>query len=363
VRWKNLAIVGLLALAAYWPSLKTGFIWDDHFLIEGNPSIKTWEWRTVLQDFSTGIFRDPASLDFYRPLLSFVNRINYSVSGNNPLGYHVLNLFLHATNAMLVASLVEALGFSSSIAFLVAALFAVHPVIVQNLIMVVGRDELMSFGFLLGAMLFLVRPVRPAMVGGLLLYLMALLSKESAIVLVVLLPLLFWARRQWTGAGTRILSVAMITTLYLGWHHYLMGRILPPLPWKLIGLFLVEGFPQVICHYIGLAFWPWDLYTDRILDPPGPNWFLYLGGVLLWFGALLRKRNRLAWILSLWFAISLLPKMALTISNSYLHDHWLYPILWIVLIPPALFIGKGWSSGHSTVKILSRVGFVTIVVF
>lgn len=363
MRWRNHLVIIILGLAAYSPSLRVGFIWDDHFTVEEKPSIRSWSWANVAHDFTTGLFDDPKGVDFYRPLEIFVNRINYSICGLRPFGFHVFNLLFHILNALLLAALTGALGFSSLAALFVGSLFVVHPAIVQDLIVISGRDELMSLGFTLAALIILLKPGRTPLFIGTVLYGLAMLSKESAVILPGLLALLLWYRGDSAASLRRPIFLMGPLFVYLLWHRHVMHHIVPSIPIELGLAFFTKAFPQMLLHYVRLAVWPWNLYTDRMIGLPGHYWPLYLGAFLLLIGWLAWKKNRLAWLCSLWFLLPLLPKTILTIQASLIHDHWIYPMLWAILLPMGILLAEGWASPKLALRYVARTSFFAVLIF
>ena len=77
----------------------------------------------------------------YRPVVTLSLLFNYAILGNadHPAGYHWLNLFFHAINVLLVFALARRLMRDLRPAFLVAALWAVHPVLTESVTNIVGR--------------------------------------------------------------------------------------------------------------------------------------------------------------------------------------------------------------------------------
>ena len=81
--------------------------------------------------------------------------------GLQPFGYHLTNWIGHAFNALLLQELVIALGFGNLVALLVGCLFAVHPMPVEQLMIIAGRAEIFGFTFTLLSLLLLLREKRP----------------------------------------------------------------------------------------------------------------------------------------------------------------------------------------------------------
>ena len=88
----------------------------------------------------------------YRPLTVLSFRLNYLLHELQPLGYHLVNLLLHAGVTLLYHSLCARL-LSRPAAALAALLFAVHPVHTEAVTGVVGRAELLASLFFLSALL------------------------------------------------------------------------------------------------------------------------------------------------------------------------------------------------------------------
>jgi hypothetical protein len=141
-------MIVLLAFSAYAATFKVGFLWDDHAMIEVNPTLRSWSMKNLQKDFSTDVFSgmgDP----YYRPLQTVLNRLDYSLWGLRSWGYHLTNFLFHALNGLLVVELVLALGFPPLAALLTACLFVVHPIVVEQLLIISGRAELIGLSFAL----------------------------------------------------------------------------------------------------------------------------------------------------------------------------------------------------------------------
>ncbi|KPJ15271.1 Transmembrane and TPR repeat-containing protein CG4050 [Papilio machaon] len=88
----------------------------------------------------------------YRPLTVLTFRWNYAVHGLQPAGYHLVNVLLHALVSLLYYR-VCAMFLPEFASFVAAILFAVHPIHTEAVTGVVGRAEMLSSVFFLGALL------------------------------------------------------------------------------------------------------------------------------------------------------------------------------------------------------------------
>src|SRR5262249_22584627 len=78
--------------------------------------------------------------------------IDYQLFGANPAGHHVVNMLLHALNAALLFWLLKrATGYVGR-SFMVAALFAVHPINVEAVAWIAERKTVLSMVFFLLAL-------------------------------------------------------------------------------------------------------------------------------------------------------------------------------------------------------------------
>jgi tetratricopeptide (TPR) repeat protein len=201
----------VLALAVWSPVLTHGLLWDDPVILERQlPGL------TVAK-----IFAPPPGLyqwtyHYYRPVTLLSLFFDHALYGKDPFGYHLTVWLLHAAAAWAVYALARRMT-SPSAAVLGASLFAVFPASAECVGWIAGRNDILAGLFsALAAAVFLAaagfgRPERearasmPLLAGASGLFLLALLSKESAIGLAPVLAAAAWAAglrgRDLIGAG------------------------------------------------------------------------------------------------------------------------------------------------------------------
>lgn len=145
----NLLFLVIAAFAAYIPSLGNDFVnWDDVVYIMNNDMIKTLDIENLKKMFSSYFMGN------YHPLTILSFAFDYSIFQVNAPGYHLHNLVLHIMNAMLVYFITWHLFKKNNLAaFIVAILFAVHPMHVESVAWVSERKDLLYALYFLAAML------------------------------------------------------------------------------------------------------------------------------------------------------------------------------------------------------------------
>lgn len=147
-----LAILGLLPLLVYTPSLRNGFVnWDDGLLIMNNPWIAGLTWVNIRHAFTS---YDP---ELYIPLTLLSYQVNYAIAGLAPWIYHLTNLLLHIVNVLLLFVIALQLIGKKTAAFAAALLFAIHPLHTEAVAWAAARKDVLSAAFLFLALVSFLR--------------------------------------------------------------------------------------------------------------------------------------------------------------------------------------------------------------
>ncbi|MDE2902488.1 MAG: tetratricopeptide repeat protein [Chloroflexota bacterium] len=136
----------MLTSLSYFPAFQAGFVWDDVVFTE-NGAVR--EWGDIWS-----LWLSPGHIEYeghYWPLVYTTFWLEHKVWGFNAAGYHVVNVILHIANSLLVWRLFSRLSVRG--AWLIAAVFAVHPLHVESVAWVIERKDLLSALFYLLAVL------------------------------------------------------------------------------------------------------------------------------------------------------------------------------------------------------------------
>lgn len=296
------ARVGLLlgvAMLVYGNTLWNAFTLDDGLYIVHNPRVTSGSIR--------GLFEPTTLNNVIRPVTFATFALNWALGGVQPFGYHLFNLLLHAAVTLmlylLLRKLLESIPDGSTVAFAAALLFAVHPIHTEAVASIAGRSELLAVAFLLAAWLL---HVEDKGILALFCFLLAMMSKESAIVFLLLALAGDYARNKLKPVRQYGL-IAALTVLYLGVFWKLKGgrfgqkgvdfldNPLGSLPvslripnalriaWKYVGLHIYPGTlssdysynaillyakwrslaPAVVATLCVLGIWIWALWTRK----------------------------------------------------------------------------------------------------
>jgi tetratricopeptide (TPR) repeat protein len=340
------AIVPLMALilliaVAYGGSLGNGFVWDDETLIESNPVIRDLSrWTDYFSD-PYSLSTDPVLSRMYRPLQTLSFALDAALWGDWAGGFHLTSLFLHVLCCIaLVYAFQPVVGRTASI--VAAGAFAVHPALSEAVLGLASRGNQLYALFGLMTVGWFVRSHRPfdrCHLLALLSLALALFSKEPAIALVGLLPLLHVVVRLPRLAGPRAAlachgSFLALATLYLAVRAAVVG---PPTVLAYWGGSLwatLQMQAKVFALDWSLLLWPFPLRARYLIRSPEPfpDWTV-VGAVLLTVGLIALAvaayarggGGRYAALAVGWFYIALAPVSNLIpIPGSMMAERFLY---------------------------------------
>jgi len=356
-------LIALVTLAAYLPSLKNGFVnWDDPTYFLDNSRI-----RTLDLGFIKWIFLHVVNSNWH-PLTMISYAVDYSLWGYDPLGWHLVNIVVHALNTFLVfflalrlTSLRAAPGSTLPLtaAVISAILFGLHPIHVESVSWVSERkDVLCGFFFVLTILAYLryagdmASPGRATyFVLALVLFALALLSKPMAVTLPAVLLIVDYyplERLDRSNFGSRLIEKVPFFLLAA------LSAALTVYAQASSGAFMTfKNYPLVMRVFVsvrGFIFYLYKMVFPLWLSPcyPPPLKATLLDAgfiaslvllVLITVFAILRAReNKIFLATWLFYAVTLLPVSGvLQVGGQAAADRYAY----IPGIGPILLIGVG----------------------
>ena len=363
--------LGLLVVVSYLPAmLWGGFVWDDRIITNAEPVQEVsglWQ-----------IWFSPSAIGeegHHWPLVYTTFWLEHKLWGYAPAGYHVVNVLLHLANALLLWHLLRRLAVPG--AWVVAAVFAVHPLHVESVAWVIERKDVLSGLFYLAAVLawmrFVEQPNSRRYAWSLALYTAAMLSKSIALTL---------------------------PAAFLIWHWWKQGRVtstdlLRLVPFYVVGLVITVGdlsfyqsveplslgysftertliAARALWFYAGKLLWPtnlaviYPLWDIRVADPLAWGYIIAATAlvVALWHFRQQLGRGSLAGVL--FFAVTLLPVLGFIdygyMQFSFVADRFQYlagvGILAVVIGMAAYGVGRLpdlWQKGALGVAVVALV--------
>ena len=308
-----------------------GLVWDD-FIWSDSQAVQEWSGLGTIWSWPSLIEGEK----HYWPLTYTTFWMEHKTWGLEPAGYHIVNVLLHLLNSLLLWRLLLHLAVPG--AWLVAAVFAVHPLHVESVAWIIERKDVLSGLFYLAALLvwlrFLEQP-KPWRYGlALLLFAAGLLSKSMVVTLpAALLILQWWKEGRLTARGLQRVAPFFLVALLLtavDLYSYGLGR--SDLDFSLLERMLMAS--RALWFYAGKLAWPTELaviYPLWNISLGDPRAWLYLAGAAalaatLWFTRHRIGRGPLAG--ALFFAVTLSPVLGFVNHNfmnySFVADRFQY---------------------------------------
>jgi Flp pilus assembly protein TadD len=329
--WLFAAALVVAVFLVYQPAWQGAILFDDAAHVP-RPELRSWH----------GLYRiwfEVLATQQYYPMTFSAFWVEHKLWGDATLGYHLVNISLHAAAALLLAVILRRLAVPG--AYLAAAIFALHPVCVESVAWITELKNTLSGVFYLGAMLLYLRFDSTRKVswylGGLALFVFALLSKTAALMLPAVLPVIFWWQRGRLHCKRDLLplapfflasGLASMMTVWVERHEGAVGSgfNLGPVERCLIAA-------RAICFYLGKLAWPADLIFiyPRWQVSQGEWWqYLFPAAALLLLAAAWRLNRRWRGPLAalLFFSASLFPVLGFFnvyfSTFSFVADHFQY---------------------------------------
>jgi len=330
-----------------------GFVYDDNLQIIRNPWIRDLDNIPKLFVSSTMSFLNGQPANTYRPVFYLVYMAEYLTFGLRPWAWHLVNILLHSMNALMVYFLASLfittekkpradnrgpLALTMTAPFIAGLVFALHPINSEVVSWAGTIPELIFTLLVLCAFtLYILAERAPQRAAAYLAcsaacFSVALFSKETAMALIIIIPLYEFTKRGWQSLRRwKIFIIYLIpAVIYMVMRTSALGGMTQM---SLIKMTFYEGLLNVfplIARYLGKLILPINLSIIYSFTPVHSAFeMMFIIGLIACaaFAALillLRKKRKEIFFL-IWILIPLLPVLYMPIlSVGGFADRYLY---------------------------------------
>jgi len=344
-------IVGA-CVCSYCNAFFASFVWDDNIFIIPNPYMHSF--RYLPQFFTKNFWKIgliSVESQYYRPLLAASFMLDFSLWKMNPFGFHLSNIIFHVLAGVLLFLFLDAVLGRRDIAFFSALIFGVHPAHAEVVSFVSGRvDSVPLVFFLFSLLLFFSYAKRNRRlryyIGALLSFFLALLSKEMAVTLpliVMIVDFLFISngetRKVFKNFFRWHLAFFIVLGVYFCLRYFIVGVSITAdevvsvprnFSYGIAPLWRLFTFIKIIAIYLRILFVPFDLRVEYLFKAANSLFepvvfFGSIGLVALIFIAWKNARRAPALSFAiLWFFVTILPVGNIVPQGNLFAERYVY---------------------------------------
>jgi len=339
-----IAIIFLVGFLVYLNIFPNGFVWDDEEQIVNNTLIQNLGNLPQLLTSSTFQTGGTGRLSgyYYRPTMTISFMANFALWKLNPFGYHFFQLMIHLLNASLVFLILNylfqerKLKNSLFIAFAVALIWLVHPANVEAVGYIASTQEVLYTLFSLLALFVFLRgkEFKKDLVISLVFIFLALLSKESAVIMISIIffyLFIFQQRKQ----AFYFAGFSFLVFLVYAFLRIVVAKISlnPPHFSPIAGASLLQRLqtvPFILFSYLRLIFFPVNLsisHHEIVKSLDLMVWgslitVLIILAIIIFY--LWQSKNKLGLFFLLWLAVSMAFVLNIFPLDMTYAERWLY---------------------------------------
>jgi Flp pilus assembly protein TadD len=345
-------LLAAIALLVYNRTASADFLnFDDPQYVLNNFQVHQGiTWATIKWAFTT---YDAGN---WHPLTWLSHALDWQLFQGNPAGHHYINVLFHAINAVLLFLVLLGATRRTWLSWLVAALWAFHPVNVESVAWIAERKNVLSMFFFLLALYAYGRFVQQQKLGRYLvvasLFVLGLMAKPQVITFPLLLILWDywplqrfnsfawdrseWPSRLWLIAEKLPLLILSAASAWITMQAQRFGEALRTTAEFSVSA-RIENAVTAYVRYIGISLWPSRLsaiYPHPESSIPAWQWIaaaaflLTLSGLVVW-----HRQQRYLLVGWFWFLGSLVPMIGLVqVGQQAMADRYAYvPFIGLVL--------------------------------
>jgi hypothetical protein len=264
--WQAALILSLVGLSVYADGLGNTFVGDDSAQIVNNPPVHSITNIRLFFEGGTFYVSGHAGLigSYYRPLMTTVFSLIYTIFGARPFYFHILQLAIYIASAY-IFYLFLGYSFKPIVALSLALVFLVHPLNSQVVFEIASLQDVLFFFFGMSALWLLLRfKSYKSLTLVTLCLVLSLVSKETAVLFVAMaiVYLCIWDRKRFVPL-LGMLVIPVITYIILRAHA--IGVLVNPRNAPIDNLSLAGRLltdPSIVLFYITKFIFPWKLASE-----------------------------------------------------------------------------------------------------
>lgn len=358
--WIIIPIFFTLSFGIYFQCIPFNYVLDDQIVILDNAYTKEGVkglWKIFSSESFEGYFgkqRDLVQGGRYRPLSIMMFAVEHQIS---PLNYklnHIINIILYSICCLLLFRFLSSFLYDKkkpwflTVAFMASLIYLVHPVHVEAVANIKGRDEILAFIFGLATLISSIRYLKTQhwkeIAFAALFYYLGVLSKENVLTFIGVVPvtLLLFTKGKAKYIRNITLAILAVTVLYLIQRYAIIGYLISDKKYydvmnnPFVGMSGSEKYATIfytLLKYLGLSVFPHPLTHDYYpYHIPIMNWakpavfFSFFLHAILGVLALFRfKKNPIfSWgILFYLFTISIVSNIVFNVG-TFMNERFIF---------------------------------------
>lgn len=367
----------------YIQTIAYAFVFDDLLQIEMNPWIQSWRfWRSFFTGDVWSFGRPRVLGNYYRPMFLLWLTGNYSLFKLTPGWWHLSAVALHIGATFLVYKFATRILEDHWKGATAALLFGVYPLHIETVAWVSGGPEALLTIFFLASLLafqnWIERKGTRWLLVSLLFFVLALLSKETALAFVpVVATYAWWSRgpepRSWREIVLRVSPYLLVSAVYMAVRRLVLSGLSVsnyprPTSWVLWSV------PQALWFYLRQLLWPfrlsifYDFDLTKSFSLAAMAATVAVGVVIA--ALVIAAGRRTAVLATVWILASLAPALAgmkVFQWHDYVHDRYLYlpSVIMVIVFTIAVARLSQWIGRTEvwTSKLTVALPLVVAVVF
>jgi protein O-mannosyl-transferase len=345
-------IILILILIVYVQTLRFDFVYLDDDLIILDNYDKISSLSNIVNTFSTQYGFNQGT-PYYRPVTNLSFIIDAQFSGKSPVSYHLSNLIFNFITSSLLFLLLCRLNVKKGIALFLSLIFAVHPLLTNAVVWIVGRNDMLAGLFCTLSFIYFLKYIGANKNKYLylhsLFYLIAIFSKEVSIVLpLICAHYLYWLSAKRSDKST--------------WSKLVLSWILPSLLSQVLRVLFIPpvqnvtyGLPALIMNIRAVP----ELFTKIFIPvyiavlPTFTDIRTLVGSIILivylalpfMFRSIDKKKYYFG---AVWFLVFTLPGLFIVYSDQkekfeYLDSRAYLPMIGILISLAAVLYSSGFD--------------------